>query len=201
MQEEEHATVPAQKQRIAALATGGVLALGGVRRRGILGISSVILGGNLVYEGLKGNSPLFRALGINHGVRGAAAVVPHGQSKRTEATVTIARPEDELFAWWRQLDHLPAIMDHIQSVHVVDERTSHWEMSLPAGKLEWDAEVYNEIRDELIAWRALPNSPINHAGTVRFGEAPGGRGTIVNLSISYAPPLGKLGATSPDNWR
>jgi len=39
----------------------------------------------------------------------------------------------------------------------------------------------------------MEGSDVKHSGTVRFMQAPGGRGTIVKVEIDYAPPGGVLG--------
>jgi uncharacterized membrane protein len=63
---------------------------------------------------------------------------------------------------------------------------------LPPGLVEWDAELYNDVEDEIIAWRSLPGAPVANAGTVRFKDAPSGRGTEVRLIISYNPPADRF---------
>ena len=45
----------------------------------------------------------------------------------------------------------------------------------------------------VIGWRTLANAQINHAGSVRFQPAPGGRGTEVVVTAEYVPPAGALG--------
>jgi uncharacterized membrane protein len=66
----------------------------------------------------------------------------------------------------------------------------------PAGtRIEWDAEIINEHSNELIAWRSLPGSDVDHAGSVRFEPATGERGTTVKVEMRYEPPAGMLGAT------
>jgi uncharacterized membrane protein len=65
----------------------------------------------------------------------------------------------------------------------------------PGGKsVEWDAQIINEKPNELIAWRSLPGSEIPHAGSVRFKEASGGRGTEIHVEVLYSPPGGPAGA-------
>jgi uncharacterized membrane protein len=61
--------------------------------------------------------------------------------------------------------------------------------------VEWDAEIYNEKENELIAWRSLENADIVNAGSVRFQAAPEGHGTYVRITVNYNPPAGKVGAT------
>ena len=72
-------------------------------------------------------------------------------------------------------------MDNLESVTVLDSRRSHWVAKGPVGtRVEWDAEIHNEIEDELIAWRSLPGADVDQAGSVHFspaaGRADGGAG-------------------------
>jgi uncharacterized membrane protein len=79
---------------------------------------------------------------------------------------------------------------------VLDQRNSHWAAKgIGGARIEWDAEIYNEIQNELIAWRSLENADVVNAGSVRFQKGPVGHGTYVRVSVNYNPPAGKLGAT------
>jgi uncharacterized membrane protein len=110
--------------------------------------------------------------------------------------VTIRRPPNEVYEFWRNFRNLPTFMTHLESVAVIDERHSHWTARGPAGRLvEWDAEIVEERPNEFIAWRSLPGSNVAHSGSVRFSPAPGGRGTELRVQIDYALPGGRLGAT------
>jgi uncharacterized membrane protein len=86
-------------------------------------------------------------------------------------------------------------MDHLESVTVQDDKRSHWVAKAPAGTtVEWDAEIINEKENELIAWRSLDGADVDNAGSVRFSEATGGRGTVVKVSLEYDPPAGIIGS-------
>jgi uncharacterized membrane protein len=61
--------------------------------------------------------------------------------------------------------------------------------------LAWEAQMHNDIENELIAWRSLPGADVDSAGSVRFKDAPGSRGTEVLVHLQYNPPTGLLGAT------
>ncbi len=66
-------------------------------------------------------------------------------------------------------------------------------MKAPAGaRLEWDAEIINDVPNELIAWRSVANADVTHAGSVRFEPTAAG-GTIVRVTLQYDPPGGELG--------
>ena len=61
--------------------------------------------------------------------------------------------------------------------------------------MEWDAEIINQVENELIAWRSLEGSEVPNAGSVRFTDAAGGRGTEVRIAVlQYNPPGGTAGA-------
>lgn len=113
----------------------------------------------------------------------------------TKRAITVARPVNEVYAFWRDFENLPRFMRHLESVRVTGDRRSHWKAKAPAGKsVEWDAETVEDRPNELIAWRSLEGSDVFNAGTVRFAPAPGGRGTEVRVDIEYDPPFGKLGS-------
>jgi uncharacterized membrane protein len=109
-------------------------------------------------------------------------------------SITINRPPEEVYGFWRQLENLPRFMRHLESVTAIDERTSHWKAKGPGGKtVEWDAVITDDRPNELISWRADENAEVRNEGTVRFRPAPGGRGTEVIVDLRYDPPAGKLG--------
>ena len=108
---------------------------------------------------------------------------------------TVDKPRQELYGFWRDFTNLPKFMKHLQSVTVQDEKRSHWVTDGPAGsRVSWDADVINDVPGELIAWHSLAGGDVDTAGSIRFRDAPAGRGTEVKVSMSYVPPGGKLGA-------
>jgi uncharacterized membrane protein len=110
--------------------------------------------------------------------------------------VTVNRPPDEVYAFWRDFENLPRFMTHVESVRVTGPDTSHWTAKAPlGGTVEWDARIVDDRPNEVIAWSSLENADVENSGTVRFNEAPGGRGTEVLVEISYAAPAGTVGAT------
>ena len=56
------------------------------------------------------------------------------------------------------------------------------------------AEITEDRPNELIAWRSFEGADVDNSGSVRFEEAPGGRGTIVRVEVEYNPPAGLIGA-------
>ncbi|HET9449154.1 MAG TPA: SRPBCC family protein, partial [Steroidobacteraceae bacterium] len=108
--------------------------------------------------------------------------------------VTINRPRHELYAFWRDFSNLPRILENIESVTELDERRSHWVVRAPAGTtVEWDSVIVEDIEDELISWQSEPGADVTHGGRIDFRDAPGGRGTLVTVTIAYDPPAGAVG--------
>jgi uncharacterized membrane protein len=175
---------------------GGVALLSYGLRRRPLRLLLLPVGLHLVRRAVTGYCEVNRALGRNsarEGASGAVARLERGEGTKVEQAVVIARPRDELFRFWRQLDNLPRFMDHLESVTVVDDRRSHWVAKGPLGaRVEWDAEIVHEIPDEILAWRSLPGSDVDQAGQVQFTPAHGG-GTEVRVVLRYAAPAGKAG--------
>lgn len=111
------------------------------------------------------------------------------------AVTTVRKSPQEVYAFWRQLDNLPAFMAHLEDVQVKDAKTSHWRATAPFGKtVEWDAEIIEDVPGERISWRSLDGADVDNHGSVRFAPAPGGNATEIFVSISYDIPGGALGA-------
>jgi uncharacterized membrane protein len=156
------------------------------------------LAANLISRAVTGRCPVNRAIGRNSARGGRVspvASVRRGKGIKVERSVTVDRPTEEVYRFWRNFENLPRFMDHLESVTVIDETQSRWVAKAPAGtKVEWDATIHNEIEDELIAWRSLPGADVNNAGSVHFMPSTGGSSTEVLVVLSYEPPAGELGA-------
>ena len=183
-------------ERLASLLSGGALALFGITRGTLGGLATALVGGSLVYRGATGHCSGYAALGINtaqpHSPQ-ASVRAKHGV--KIERNITIFREPAVLYAFWRNFENLPRVMQHLESVKCGDAHHSHWIARGPLGRrVEWDAEVINERENELIAWRSLAGSAVDTAGSVHFAPAPGDRGTEVKVVLKYDPPAGKAGA-------
>jgi uncharacterized membrane protein len=110
--------------------------------------------------------------------------------------ITVNKPLEEVYRFWRNFQNLPRFMSHLESVQVTGERQSHWKVKAPAGTtVEWDAEIIDDRPNEQISWRSLEGADVDNSGTVRFQPAPKGRGTEVHVELHYSPPGGVIGAT------
>ena len=148
----------------------------------LLGLAGAVAGGALLFRGTKGQWPF---------------------SRKTEeidlsSKVTINKPREELYAYWRNLENLPNFMSHLEEVEELDTKRSRWSAEIPGGvgNIEWEAEIIQERENSFLSWRSLPGAQIENAGEVRFEDAPGGKGTTVETTISYSPPAGEAGGVA-----
>jgi uncharacterized membrane protein len=189
-----------QTERWVSAIGGGALALYGLTRGSLGGIALGLLGAALVQRGVRGHCELYQAMDFSTsgegGLRNSENVSVRGERGfKVEKSVTINRSPEELFNFWRNFENLPRFMNHLESVKVMGGNRSHWVAKAPAGTtVEWDAEVYNEKPNELIAWRTLEGADVDSAGSVRFEAVPNGRGTMVRVALKYDPPGGAIGA-------
>jgi uncharacterized membrane protein len=179
---------------ISAIAGAALAAYGATRlpERKVAGIAMTAAGGALIARGAVGRSPLYRALGI-HTVGPCGQQTADHEVSVIEETVTVNRPAADLYRYWRDLERLPDLVPEVDSVRQIDARRSRWRMRGPFGwKTRWDAEIVDQIPDELIRWRARNRSSIRE-GTVQFHPLPGDRGTEVRVELRYPSPRGPIG--------
>ena len=203
-------------ERSISVVAGGALAAYALKRKDWTGLALGLLGGALVERGVSGHCAVYESLGVTtadrdgavHAARGAegahdrpvqqhgrSATVDASKSQRVDRSVTIfGRSRSEIYAYWRQLENLPRIFQHLESVTEHDAKRSTWVAKAPAGRtVTWDAEIVTETRDERLSWKSLPGARVPNAGSVLFRDAPGGRGVEVHVELEYEPPAGKIG--------
>lgn len=163
--------------RLLSALLGGFMAVKATRKGGFF---RTVAGGYLLYRGTTGHCGIYRAFGFS-----TAA----GRGIELDESITVNRPINEVYSFWRNLENLPEFMEHLKEVKVIDSKRSHWVATAPGDiKIEWDAEIVGERENEYIAWRSLPYSDIKTQGYVEFSEAPGHRGTEVRLYMLYDLP-------------
>ncbi len=178
-----------RSERVGSFAGGSLLTWWALRSRADLParLGLAALGAGLLQRAVSGYSPVNRLLD-----RDTAHARPNAMEIRTAKTVF--RPREEIYTAWRHFERFPEVMHHLERV-TVEGTSSHWVARVPGGlgTVRWDAEIVEEEFGKLLSWCSLPGSTIDNCGTVRFEEAPGGRGTEVHVSIVYRLPAGDVG--------
>lgn len=184
-------------ERLACGVLGGSMAVAGLARFSARGL--LLAGGGmlLVYRAATGRSRLYRGLHISGSIKGRRpeAPIPYQTGIKVEGVVTVSRPPQELYEFWKNPENLLLFMDHLKSVTSTGNGRAHWVTEGPLGTdIQWDSEIINDRPGELIGWQSIPGSQVANAGSVNFTPVDHGRRTKVKLVLEYKPVGGPLGA-------
>jgi uncharacterized membrane protein len=167
----------------------------GLSRRSVSGLALAIAGVPLAYRCITGkwppSLPVERLRELSDDTRRALG---GSRGVQVSESVRLEKPLAEVYRFWRQLENLPRFMDHLVKVTDLGNGRSHWVANGPAGvKVEWDAEIINDVPNQVIGWKSLPGGDITTAGSVNFDELPNGLGTQLTVRLQYEPPAGRVG--------
>jgi len=152
---------------------------------------SLIAGSSLALWGLSRRSPGGIAIAAAGGLLAYSGAREHAGSSVAHCSMIINARQEQVYQFWRNFENMPLFMKHLDNVSVTGPRSSRWVALGPLGaRVAWDAEITEERQNEEIRWRSLENSEVKVDGAVRFTEAWGNRGTLVEvLTIVDAPGL------------
>lgn len=107
--------------------------------------------------------------------------------------VTIARPAQELYDFWRDPANLAQIMDNVVSIEPLGADRSRWTVRGPGDtRYSWEAVITDDQPGRSITWQSAEGADVDNSGRIEFEEA-GARGTVVRATIAYDPPGGTMG--------
>lgn len=171
-----------QATRIAAGTVGGIAALYGLRRGGVLGIAT----------GLAGSALAVRAA-TNKNLAHLAGIVGARKTFIVQKTLKIAAPLEKVFALWENYENFPQFMRHVRTVKRLDAQRWQWTVAGPAGSdIEFASRVTGYEPNRRLAWKTDKDATVQHSGEVRFKPANDG-GTTVSVYLQYQPPAGAVG--------
>ena len=147
-----------------------------------------------VERALDSDAPLTAAVHQRDVAHEAAEARSWHEAALVGRTLTVNRPREELYAFWRDFRNLARFMENVESVRVDDDRRSHWVVKAPGGKtVEWDSVLTEEEEGRVLAWESVEDADIKNTGRIEFRDAPPGRGTEITATIVYDPPGGDIG--------
>jgi len=180
-------------EKLVSTVAGTALALAGYKRSNRM---LRLAGLGLIARGVSGFCPVSHAMGRNTASSDTRQALGGSRGVRVLASTTIYRPAQEIYSYWREFEHLPKFMTHLEEVRELDGTRSKWTATGPLGlPVSWEAEIINDIPSELISWRSVGDADVVSAGSVRFKPAAGDHGTEVRVKLQYDPPAGRAGAT------
>ncbi len=106
------------------------------------------------------------------------------EASRIQESILVDVPLSTAYDQWTQFEDFPRFMEGIESVKQLDDAHLYWCASIGGKKVEWSAEIIEQVPDHRIVWRS--NSGSRNHGTVWFDRASD-RQTRVTLEVEYEP--------------
>jgi len=101
-----------------------------------------------------------------------------------EKAIEVNSPLSTVYNQWTQFEIFPEFMDSVEEVRQMDVKQLHWKVKISGKVKEWNAEIYQQEPDSLIAWQTI-SGPVQN-GTVSF-RTRGPSRTEVMVRIEYQP--------------
>ena|SRR5438876_6468025 len=101
-----------------------------------------------------------------------------------EKSIEVNAPLRAVYNQWTQFETFPAFMEGVEEVKQLDDKRLHWRAKIAGKEKEWDAEIFDQVPDERIAWRSL--SGAKNSGMLMF-EWVNPERTRVKLRLDYEP--------------
>ena len=101
-----------------------------------------------------------------------------------ERSIEVQAPLNEVYNQWTQFEEFPKFMSGVEEVRQISENRLFWRAKFWGQREQWEAEIYEQIPDQRIAWKSVIGAP--NAGVVEFEALVPDRTRVV-LSMSYQP--------------
>jgi uncharacterized membrane protein len=110
-----------------------------------------------------------------------------------EKSIEVDVPVRTVYNQWTQFEEFPRFMQGVEEVKQIDDKRLRWRAEIGGKVVEWEAEIFEQIPDQRIAWRSITGEL--NSGMINF-EPLGPARTRVCLKINYKPEgaLEKLGS-------
>jgi uncharacterized membrane protein len=101
-----------------------------------------------------------------------------------EKTIEVDAPISTVYNQWTQFEEFPRFMEGVKEVRQLDDKRLHWVAEIGGKRKEWEAEIFEQIPDQSIAWRSMGGA--KNSGQVLF-RSVGNNGTKICLRLNYDP--------------
>ena len=104
--------------------------------------------------------------------------------KTLEDSITVEVPVSRAYNQWTQFEEFHLFMEGVKEVKQLDDKRLHWKAEIAGKTKEWDAEIFEQIPDQCIAWRSTGGA--KNSGAIRFTSL-GAEQTKLTLHLEYDP--------------
>ena len=99
-------------------------------------------------------------------------------------TIELTVPLSTAYNQYTQFESFPQFMDGVESVQQLDDKRLHWKANIAGQEREWDAEITQQVPDQVIAWQSTSGKLNN--GRVMFELIDDGH-CRVTVQVEYDP--------------
>ena len=118
--------------------------------------------------------------------------MPLRDDSTIEASVTIHRPVEEVFRFYRDFTNLPSFLGDVMDIEPVGPSTSRWTIQGPLGiRVHWTIKVTEERTNELIRYKTVTLIGPGTYWEIHF--AHGSEAGETEVREVMKTPLGRLG--------
>jgi uncharacterized membrane protein len=118
--------------------------------------------------------------------------LPPRDENTIEASVTIQRPVEEVFRFYRDFKNLPSFLGDVMDIEQIGPATSRWAIQGPLGiRANWTMQVTEERTNELIRYETVTSPLLRTSWEIHF--APGSEAGETEVREVMKVPLGGLG--------
>lgn len=101
-----------------------------------------------------------------------------------QKSIEVHVPVHTAYNQWTQFEEFPEFMEGVESVMQLDDKRLHWAAKVGGKTKEWDAEIFEQIPDERIAWRSMGGTM--NSGRVDFRAVDPDHCEVM-LTLNYEP--------------
>ncbi|HEX2378719.1 MAG TPA: SRPBCC family protein [Gaiellales bacterium] len=101
-------------------------------------------------------------------------------------SIEVQCPVGEVYNQWTQFEEFPRFMSGIEQVTQTDDTHLHWKANIAGRSAEWDAEITEQVPDQVIAWQAIDGA--TNSGRVQFQGSDGQ--TSISVEMDVEPQSG-----------
>src|SRR5688572_12863511 len=99
-----------------------------------------------------------------------------------ESSVDVDVPVSVAYNQWTQFEEFPRFMEGVKEVRQLDDKRLLWKAEIAGREKEWEAEIFEQIPDQRIAWRSQTGAL--NTGMVNFSPLDSNR-THIALKLNY----------------
>jgi uncharacterized membrane protein len=101
-----------------------------------------------------------------------------------EKSIDVNVPASTAYNQWTQFEEFPLFMAGVEGVRQIDDKHTHWRVSLGGKMREFEAEITEQIPDKRIAWRTRGGT--YNSGVITFHYL-NEHSTRLMLQMEYEP--------------